>query len=385
MLGTLSAMLGVSTDACAGPNFSSAKEPAATEAWVGRHRFTFSAGWMWRETRGVQLQTGARSSSLNLPRLFEESLALPPIGSADLLADRVYEDGWVGVDEGTPLDGATSAWGYHHASQISAGSLHYHATGLRRDLSSHRGTRALKNPDFDGEGSAPVIEIGWERDVSPTLTLGAKFQWSFLDFDGSHQQSNFSAWQQGRATALGYEDRYHLHGIIPPQAPYEGGGLGQGPLLDNQPASRTLTESSIGSEHAQFYNRVHQSFEVNLHTLSLGPTVSGQAGPVRFQASVGFALHITDWEAEQEETLYVRRNGGKARVYRQWRDQRHDTDFLPGFYLQGGVSWQVTSQVSLTGFGRYDWGERLEEKIGPSTLHFDPSGWSAGVMVGYSF
>jgi hypothetical protein len=124
---------------------------------------------------------------------------------------------------------------------------------------------------------------------------------------------------------------------------------------------------------------------VKLNTLSLGPSLSSKCGPVSLQAGAGFALNIVDWKASQSETLYLSRDGGRPRTFHRWIEDRNDTDFLPGFYLQGGLAWQISSSWSINGFGRYDWSEELDEPVGPSTLSFDPGGWSAGVLLGWNF
>lgn len=356
------------------------------DPWVGESRFYFSAGWMWRETGGADFRSGSRSQTLSLPRLFRAARTeVPLIGAPGEYGERQYLDGFVRTDAGTVFDGTTSAWSYADASQVRDGALHYHASGSRRESSGGRSSHDADDAGFDGAGGAPVIEIGWETELTPRWSAGAKFQWSFLDFDGTHTHSNFSAWQRGGEFSQAYTDTYDLRGIVPPAAPYEGAGLGFGPLIDNLPTSRHGGETATSSSTARFFNRISQSFEVKLHTLSLGPTVSWRTGPVSVQGGAGFALNLVDWEAEQEETLYVRRDNGPARVFQRWQDQRHDTEVLPGCYLQGAVSWHITPRVFVSGFGRYDWSEKLEERVGPSTFTFDPGGWSAGVLLGFSF
>ena len=378
----------VPTTALAGPSAKNPKAPInpGYELPSGRGRFYMSAGWMWKETGGAHFDTGSRSRDVRLPRFVGEAGAmLPGIGPVGGYGDRFYRDGFVKVDGGTAFDGTTSAWAYQDASQVSGDSLYYHATGHRSTSSSGQSLQAPRDFSDDGSGSAPFIELGWERELTEAVSLGVRFQWSFLDFDGAGSQSDFSAWQKGQEYSIAYTDRYDLQGVIPPLAPYEGAGLGFGPLIDNLPASRQGGESAAGGSRARFFNRVEQSFDVKLHTLSLGPVVSGGAGRIRFQGGAGLALNLVDWEAEQVETLFVSRGEAGPRVYRRWTDRRQDVEVLPGFYLQGGVSWQVTPGVFVSGFGRYDWSGKLEQQLGPSTFTFDPGGWSVGASVGIAF
>ena len=385
---TALALILISCHAAAGPSAEiphSAPE-STPDSFSSRSRFSISAGWMWRETGGVHFHSGSRAPSLALPSLFGRALTtIPPIGTTNTFTDRFYGDGTVLMDAGTPLDGSTSAWSYQHEAQAEGGALLYHAQGHRRESEATRSALPPADQAFDGSGGVPVIELGWEKDLSSSLSLGARFQWSFLDFDGSHEQTTFSAWQQSREYTIDFSDRYDLQGVVPPQAPYTGAGLGFGPVINNQPTSRNSSEYQSASGEAEFLNSLHQSFEVKLNTLSLGPSLSTKCGPVSLQAGAGFALNIVDWEASQSETLYLSRDGGRPRAFHRWIEDRNDTDFLPGFYLQGGLTWHISSSFSINGFCRYDWSEALDEPVGPSTLSFDPGGWSAGVMAGWHF
>ncbi len=370
---------------------STAKDPvsSAVETFPpaeNRDHFQVSAGWMWRQVGDVRFVSGSRSGSLALPSLFGGSrISDPPIGSAGAYGDRRYADGYVGVDGGTASDGATSLWGYDNAGQVGGGAVSYHAQGSRREAGG--GHRNGPDGSWDGDdgGNAPVVQLDWWRELTPRFSVGAQLQWSFLQLDGDHRSSDFTAWRESRSFTRSFTDRYDLHGITAPAAPYAGAGLGYGPLLDNLPASRDFSERSAGGDRAVYFNKVRQSFDLRVNTLSLGPTAAFRNDRFALQASAGFALNIADWDAEQRETLYLSRNGGPAKTVRQWRDHEGGTDLLPGFYLQGGASCRVTPRLSLTGFGRYDWSERLEAGVGPSSFSVDLSGWSVGAMVGLSF
>lgn len=353
---------------------------------AARDHFQVSAGWMWREIGGVRFLSGSRSRTLLLPSLFGTAqLHDPGIGPAARFADRVYSDGYVGVDQGTANDGNTSLWGYENAGQVAGDSLRFHGSGTRQDVS--RGRDAQPGGDWEGDegGNAPVVQFDWWRQVSSRFSAGAQFQWSLLQLDGSQNSSDFSAWQRRESFGRSFTDVYDLHGIIAPQAPYSGAGLGLGPLLDNIPSAREFHESASGSDRAVYFNDIRQSLDLNVNTLSLGPTFACRTDRLSLQASAGFSLNIASWDAAQRETLYLSRNGGSATVVKEWRDHSSGTDLLPGFYLQSGATCQITPSISITGFGRYEWSDELEGSVGPSTFQADLTGWSAGVMVGYRF
>ena len=380
LLVPVAAWAGTSPKAPVDPPVSPPADPAR------RDRFYFSAGWMWRETGGVDVRARSRSRHQPLPRLFPASgSALPPVGATDSFADRVYADGSVLIDAGTLGDGTTSAWGYDHDSQVQDGALQYHASGRRWESGS--GTRDLEAIEsaIDGSGGAPVVELGWEHAMNDRVALGAQLQWSFLDIEGSFEQSRDFSWQNRSNFTLDFTDTYDLQGVVPPAAPYQGSGAGFGPLLGNQPTDRQVRERAAGGEHVRFFNRLENEIDLRLHTLSAGPTVRGQFGPVSGFGGLGLALNIVDWEASQSEWLAYSRDGGGSRPVREWSDRRQGTDVLPGLYLQGGLSWAVTPSLWLTAFGRYDWSDSLDESDGPSSFSFDPGGWSGGLLLGWSF
>lgn len=360
--------------------------PALGTASQSPH-FRVSAGWMHRSLGGVHFQSVSRSQSVRVPRFFgQDTRRDAPVGSADKVGDRFYEDGFVKVDQGTFYDGTTAHWGYDDNAQVQGDGLEFHASGSRHETTP--ATTAYEPAgewNFDSEGSAPVIQLDWAYEINPVWSLGLQAQWSLLGIDGSHRGSNVSATRTARDYRVNFTDRYALQGIIPPTAPYQGSGSGNGPLLDNLPGSRSLTEKLIGEDRVDLFNDVRESLEVDLNTVSLGPSVSARLGPVSLQAAAGLALNIASWDASYQESLLVARNGGKASTLAKWSEKAGGTDVLPGFFLQGALILPVTTRITLTGFGRYDWSKTLHGDIGPSTFSVDPGGWSAGAIIGVAF
>jgi len=359
--------------------------PLAVRDNARQSRFYFSAGWQWRETAGVDVTAASRAAGLPLLPKFPASRDIqPPIGSSDEWADRFYNDGFVRMDAGTATDGTTSAWGYRSASQINGNELRYYASGKLSQTTSDVEVNQPKGLSVEGGGGAPVVEAGWERQVNARLSLGVSLAWSFMEFTGSQSQSNLAAWQRRDQFSLNVTDVYDLQGIHPPEAPYEGGGLGVGPLIDNLPASREESLHATDREVVHLFNTIQTGFEVRMNTVSLGPLVTGSAGPARFHGSAGIALNIVDWEANQTETLHVQRPHAEVTTEREWADGADGTDVLAGLFLQGGVSVEVAPRITFIAFGRYDWSDTLEEDFGLSTLRFDPSGWSAGILIRFN-
>lgn len=374
-----------------GRAFSGETEATRSEAHLEsapvqrRDHFRISGGWMWRNLDGVRFHSGSRAQNFRLPSMFSEGRQDPMIGSANVYGERMYADGFVKIDAGTDSDGATSSWGYEDASQVDGGLMHFHATGARQTASTGTHFEDAGQWGFDGSGGAPVVQFDWLHDSGPLWSAGLQIQWSFLSLDGNHRGSNFSSIQEGSDYKYHFTDTYDLQGVIPPRAPYQGSGAGNGPLLNNVPSSRSRVETRIGGGQVDFFNEIRESLEVDVNTLSVGPTLNAQFGPAAMQLAAGFVLNIAHWDATHEESLMFSRNGAREIQVTQWRAQDSGTDLLPGFYMQGAVSVPLTERITLIGFGRYEWSKALESTVGPSTFSMELSGWSMGALVGVTF
>lgn len=339
-------------------------------------------------------------------------------------ADRTYDDGFVNQDAGTPIFGDTTFWGYNNASQLQGNTLSFNAvtgsttttvssssssTSTRTSSSSRLSSGLGWNDDLEGSGWFAQIESPALFKLGP-VALSLDLGYSFAGADSSQSTGGvFQARQesvQTRSTGAGVTsvrtrtgsvtDSYDVTGLIIPSAPYAGTNGGIGPLITNVPASRQNTNtnsvsfplnspasSSSSRSSALFLSNVHESFEVDLHTLSFGPRFSYEYKRVRLGLGLGFGLNIADWEADYQETLSVRQNGGKSRVLKRYHENSSGTEVLPGFYLEPSLQVRLFQRVSLFASGRYDWAESFSSRVGPSAFDFEAGGWSA--MAGFTF
>ena len=347
-----------------------------------------SAGAVWRDIGDVRFDTGSYSQRLSLPNLVgHEFRQLPSsAGQPGELGLRQYQSGFVSTDAGTATDGLTWNWGYQEASQVQGDQLVYTLNeGSQRTMSRSTNLRDGSWQEDSEFEPGPYIEIDRLYPLSQKLLIGPQFNFSFINVDQENSTSTFSQNQRSELRRFTLTDRFDLDGIIPPLAPYEGTEEGPGPVISNYPGDRRISSSHSASQTADFFNRVDESFDLDLFTFGAGAHVEYDHGPVFIQASAGLALNIADWEASHRETLYVSRNGGKAKKYRSWSAHESDTDVLVGAYVQGKLGVQLTERLSVAGFARYDWNESLTGNVGPSSFDVDLDGLSAGVVVGFTF
>lgn len=348
-----------------------------------------SAGYAHRQFDHIGMATGSESALFSLPRLARASAhGDSGAGPATGYADRKYRDGFVFIDSATVSGGGdTWNWGYDSSSQVGTGSLTYH--GGDGATSSWSDSSSATNPgSWNGDDSAggPVLQIDRFIARAGQFDIGASLQWGFWNLDGSHSGTSFAAQQSSAVHQRHATDVYDTAGIIVPLAPYQGSYNGPGPLLRNEPSQRHhSTGRTLDQDSVTFANRIGESFDVDLHALSLGPTVSFPFGRFAITVSGGLALNIASYDASHTETLTATDASGSSRTLQTWRDSASGTDVLLGAYTQGALSCAITDRLSVSAYGRADWSKTLEKEVGPSTLTFDPGGWSAGAMVSWRF
>lgn len=362
--------------------------PAAKD----RTHFRISAGAAYRSIGDVRFSSGSRSGSVRLPFLATAlAKGSPPVGPQDSYADRAYLNGFVRQDAGTANDGTTWNWGYQDGGQTSGpdGNRSLTFQGQSPSRSRDREIRSDRDPGswgVEGDGAVPVIQLDWNYDLSPELSPGLSLQYSFLSFDGQQDLNSFNIFQTQASHEVKVTDVYNTGGIVIPQAPYEGSYDGPGPLIDNRPSGRRFHKGRpIDRSEVHFYNRIAESLEVRLHQFTFGPTVATRFGPVQLGLGAGLSLNIADWEATRTETLYVKKDRQAARIYRRWSDQANGIHGLPGVYLQLAATLPLTPRLRVTAYGNHDWSRTLTGQVGPSQFHIDPTGWTLGGMIGYSF
>jgi hypothetical protein len=342
----------------------------------------------WRVTAGVmQRSLGGfdwAPATHSLPGLLligagSSNAGIGAIGAAGSYADRVYTDGFVKLDGGTvALGGDTWNWGYADGSQVDAGFLSFHGgNGTAVSVMADSTLRAGRWSD-QPEAVAPYVQLEWIEPLNEHLNFGWLGGFSFLTSDVSRAGSTFSASKGRTDYDIRYTDRYDLGGVVPPGAPYSGSLAGPGPLISNLPEQRSAAYPVSGGETASAYNRIQTDSSVNLWTLSLGPSIEYTRGRIAIGASAGATVAIADWSVRQTESLYVSRNGGRARRQQGWSDSGSGIAAIPGLFVQGSVGIVLSERWSLSAFGRYDYAGDVELTAGDSSGSLELSGWSVG-------
>ena len=335
----------------------------------------FSAGAAYRQLGGLDWQSGTRSADFILPRL-GANINVPGAAGADSgAASRSYRNGYVNPDPNTSITGSTWFWGYESDSQLQGNALVFQGDGgtiQQTEFSSTSGDWSEGNLD----GFGPTLQAEWIRRLNKEWSWSVLGSFFFTQFDAEHSGSTFSATHISRVQSV--TDSYDLGGLLPPAGPYHGDFTGPGPTLPSAPTSRSYQNVSESSD--RYRNQIRQAFELQLITLSLGPTVEWHRGRWGVQASAGLAINVARWEAEQQERLL--RNEVEIS---KWLDRETETEALFGGFMQVAVHRSFDHDWHVSAFVRYDWSQRIEASVGPSTVGVDLDAFTAGLMIGKTF
>jgi hypothetical protein len=342
-------------------------QPKLDQSW------RVSAGFIWRNIGNLNFQTHSSARGFAIP-----SAGFGDAGDPNSLGGHLYRDGFVNTDPNTASTGESWNWGYQNDSQLTGTDLAFHGTTFSetRNYASNPGW----NSDLSGGG--PIIAVNWDQAAFVQgLRVGAEFSVSLVSADADQHLNTMRVDQQ----AMNIVDHYTIDPIGFPGAPFAGTFAGPGPLIPASPTSREFVGPANGAGGATFFDDVHESFDLKLTTLSLGPTVSFQRAGWSAGLSAGFALNVASWNAEKTDTLYMTPQGGKTTVLQRWHSERSGTEVLPGGYVQATVRKQLRAHWSIFATARYDWAQDLSGEVGGSSFRIAVAGWSAMGGIGYAF
>lgn len=337
---------------------------------VDTARWQFTAGVQWRQIGSLSIRNGSTRSS--------DFLSLPQRSFYGEHEEGSYTDGYVLPDSAN--SGQTWNWGYDNASQLQGDTLSFSGFETRFDETVQvQRFNADWGSDLSGVGAFAELE-------SPVLYKAKRFAfsvaggYSFVQDSASHSAKAFTATHEINEVTENFTDAYDVSNLAaPPAAPYQGNFQGPGPLLN-----MSRTRSAAGADHFHsvdiYTSTLDQSFDLNLHTLSLGPRMSMAFGRVRAQLGVGFACNVADWEMQSTESLRSQHGPIKS-----WTDHAGGTEFLPGAYGELGLRWEFIRNWSINAAARYDYSQSLKAEAGPAAVELDLGGMTGSLGIGWNF
>lgn len=310
------------------------------------------------------------------------------VGSANNFADRVYDNGYVAIDEWTVLDGGTTFWGFEHAGQVHNGYIEFNAlTSVEKTFQRNitiSDSSWEKSSDSEWSGLASV---DWMFYRNQGLMLGLGLSASRASFSGAGADSTFSDSQEWRTYQTTMSDRYSLAGtgLTPGAQPASWSPGNSGPVIDNIPTHRNTTRQQTASGSYDAFNAISQKMSMDLYTFSCGLSLGFEWWRLLAAGMAGPTMNYIDAEGTYEETLYASANRTEALAQKTWQASHAESEFTAGFYLQAGLFIDVVAGLQLGIFGRYDWLEDFLGATGPSQYKVNLSGGSYGASIGMNF
>ncbi len=251
---------------------------------------------------------------------------LPGIGGVN----HSYDDGYVRLDDTGNAGGYTSNWGYQDSSQ-------YDPTG---ETLTFRGTTS-----FNQAGSTATatdepyygldLAYGGRLMEAANGVLGWEFGFMFLP-------ATFEDREPHQVTAQRVVHRFITAGIVLPQAPYNGGTSGVGPVIGDvadELSGETTTGTLTGS----------RTVEANVMDFRLGPNLQWHLGG-RWSASVGggFALGLVTGDYSFDESIAYE-SGGTASNSGEFSS----TELVYGGYAEALVYFRAEENSEIYVGARY--------------------------------
>lgn len=224
--------------------------------------------------------------------------------------NHTYDNGYVRLDDTGNAGGYTSNWGYESASQYDPAGETLTFSGTTSFRPSGGSSSASDEPYYGLD-----LAYGGRLMEAAKGVLGWEFGFMFLP-------ATFEDRAPLPVTARRVEHRFSAAGIVLPQAPYNGGSSGVGPVMGDgaEEISNSATDGLLTGS---------RTLEAYLMDFRLGPNLQWHLGG-RWAASVGggFALGLVTGEYSFDESI----------VFESGDDARNRGDFNATEVVYGGYA-----------------------------------------------
>ncbi|MBI1841276.1 MAG: hypothetical protein HYR88_10575 [Verrucomicrobia bacterium] len=220
------------------------------------------------------------------------SFVTPPRSAGAAAGDILYDDGYVRQDATGNAGQLSSYWGYQGAGQYNAGAgtmLFHSSSSFTANTPSSREDNQVDAGLEAGYGGVLALWgrtlVGWDLGFT-YLPIGIKDTRSL-------------------GVNLARDLFTHAIGFTPPQAPYNGGPSGVGPLIGSAP-------TAAGSDNIAATLVGKRSIDTTLYNFKLGPTFYWDMGRRwSLQAGAGGALGFLNGAYKYQEVA-IAADGGQT-------------------------------------------------------------------------
>jgi hypothetical protein len=292
------------------------------------------------------------------------------VGPENKYANRIYDDGYVGMDLLTSERGDTRKWGVEHSSQVRNGVAVMTASdGTQFSSQGHQTTQTGGESTDGGSesfwGSSLQIEAIYAQ--SETTSWGLFLGLSTVGMSQENTATSFSDEQQWQQSDRKIVDTFSV----------------QGNTLHNIPSSRALVYVDPTEHTLRTYNVVDEKLSFDLQTVSLGVSRERMWKWFVFQAAGGPTVNFVSADSSRRESVLTSQDGGPSTLISESSDSSRDRTVLAGAFAQGSASLKLGRLARMSLVGRYDVAQEYKGGAGPSTYTADLNGFTVAASVGW--
>jgi hypothetical protein len=268
-------------------------------------------------------------------------------------APGVFANGYVLPSSRQPLapDNLTWNWGYNDSSQIVGPNAEFSSYGPTTLTSSRESNQADFLHGFEMQYNRALwVQAGHEE-----TQIGVEFAFNFTSVDGE------DSWSQNFRPVRTITP-YNLGGVLPVPVPppYAGTFDGPGSLISLTPGASWMVPGDVAALNCW------RKFHTGLYGVRLGPYVEGPlCWKFRGSASTGLALLFADGQLSYRDSFSAPLPA--STVF----GEASKLSVLPGWYIGGRVSLDVTDSFSLFYGLQFQMASDYELQAGPNRAILD--------------
>ena len=337
----------------------------------GDFSLRISASAFDRTIGGTTFTPGSNASESDVPSITSGiGGSRANVGPDNKYANRIYNDGYVGMDSLTKERGITRKWGVANPSQIKNGMAVMTASdGTQYSNQGHQTTQTGGESTDGGSesswGSSVQIEALYAQ--SETTSWGLLLSLSTVGMSQENTVTSFDDEQQWQQSDRQIVDTFTV----------------QGNALRNIPSSRALAYVDPTEHTLRTYNLVDQKLSFDLQTVSLGVSRVRIWKLFEFEAAGGPTVNFVEADSSRYESLLTSQDGGPSTLVGESRDSSSENTVLAGAFVQGSASLKLGRVAHVSLIGRYDVAQEYKGGTGPSTYTADLNGFTVAASIGW--
>lgn len=275
---------------------------------------------------------------------FESTLDTPPLQGGSV--NRVYNDGFVGVDANGNVNDTTQNWHIENLSQVSDGRVNFHVYSVT--------SSAGFSGEGDGDGTSIDLQMGrvlFRAGDRVVFGLTGGFSLGAVDTSGSLATT---------VDLASITDTYDLRGFTPGSAPISGsassaaiGSVILNRTMESMPGAGTI--NSAWDLTGGYYN------------VRIGPAVYIRlTRRLALHAGAGASVFYAATDFEYTDSLVT-----PSSEFVRDTATTNAEDWLTGYYAEGSLQWWFTDSTGIFLGATMHKADKLRQSVGSRNVTID--------------